>query len=540
MGLTTDTDIYSDNLYNTPFVEIEIELDKQYSNYKLWFSDIDSSVKSECENRRYLLTKLFYTLICYCTIDIEDQYIYQTNGVVIENNIVHRNDFYETINNSGTVEEYNKNPIVIDSDDYTHIIYTTKPDDIYCLNYITNKTGSWVNSEIYSSSYPGELIMFSAMKKDSNDYLHISFSDGTSNVRYATNKTGSWVFTTIATGTGLCYTSIAVDSNDFVHIVYSDISFGLIHVTNESGSWVSDTIDGTEYSGSTMSMMIDSDDYIYISYYDQNINGLRYVTNKTGSWINTLIDSLTGGVLGVCSSITRDSNDNIYISYVDYTNGNLKYATNESGSWDIETIDSVGTNWYAYTSIVVDVYNNPVISYYNHTSHSLKQAKFENSEWILTTIDNSSDVGGYNSVALDSYANIRISYIDTTNKNLKYYEYNPPEIVDLYSLTNYLLIFNDSTTEEFELGSYEEDLTYYYWSIDNIFIEDKVVIGIILRDEDDVSYISISNPEIEIVKDDKLIYYIRISKSIVDPFTTLYFDDGTIAQFDDGTNIELT
>ena len=43
------------------------------------------------------------------------------------------------------------------------------------------------------------------------------------------------------------------------------------------------------------------------------------------------LDSI--GYVGGYSSIAIDSNNKVYISYYDTTNGDLKYATNVSGSW---------------------------------------------------------------------------------------------------------------------------------------------------------------------------------------------------------------
>lgn len=85
IGLFTDSDITSDNEYRTPFLEIEIFLNEEFTvngdvNTYLWYNEINKSVKNDMENIRYVLAKLFYTLLCKVNGKV-GQTVNNVNGV---------------------------------------------------------------------------------------------------------------------------------------------------------------------------------------------------------------------------------------------------------------------------------------------------------------------------------------------------------------------------------------------------------------------------------------------------------------------------
>jgi len=65
VGLTTDAGYFTDNLIRTPFIQIQILLDKLYPDNYLWFQNINTNFKSDVNNIRYILTKVFYQLALY-------------------------------------------------------------------------------------------------------------------------------------------------------------------------------------------------------------------------------------------------------------------------------------------------------------------------------------------------------------------------------------------------------------------------------------------------------------------------------------------
>ena len=83
--------------------------------------------------------------------------------------------------------------------------------------------------------------------------------------------------------------------------------------TNAGGEIPSTIIQSSGVGYQTVSMAIDSNGYLHISYYDETNKNLMYATNEGGSWSTKTVDSRDD--VGVASSIAVDSNDNVHIVY---------------------------------------------------------------------------------------------------------------------------------------------------------------------------------------------------------------------------------
>ncbi|RJQ48256.1 MAG: hypothetical protein C4538_04135 [Nitrospiraceae bacterium] len=227
---------------------------------------------------------------------------------------------------------------------------------------------------------------------------------------------GNWTKVTVdSAGSIYGYTSLVIDSNDKIHISYYDeTNHVLKYATNVSGSWSYSSL-GISCWGAN-SIAVDSSNKIHISCYD---GFLHYVTNSPGYWYNQTIDNSSRPV-GDFNSIAINSLNKVYISYSDAANGDLKYATNASGYWNTYTLDSYGIVG-SDTSIAIDSSNKLHISYHDVANGNLKYATNTSGVWNYQTPDNNSgDVGEYTSIAVDSLKKVHISYYDVTNGNLKY------------------------------------------------------------------------------------------------------------------------
>ena len=102
-----------------------------------------------------------------------------------------------------------------------------------------------------------------------------------------------------------------------------------------------------------------------------NSKHIKYATDISGSWTTTSVDTSTNSVEAV--SLVIDSNDGVHISFVNFSTPNLYYATNALGSWSTTSVD---TNDYVgqYSSIGVDSKNNVHISYYDDQNGVLNYA----------------------------------------------------------------------------------------------------------------------------------------------------------------------
>ena len=133
--------------------------------------------------------------------------------------------------------------IAIDSNDAVHISYRdlTNGD----LKYATCSSGCTTasNWDIVSVDTTGVVGAYTSIAIDSNDALHISYYDDTyDDLKYATCSSGcttasNWDKVSVDT-TGIVgrFTSIAIDSNDDVHISYTDsTNANLKYATCSSG-----------------------------------------------------------------------------------------------------------------------------------------------------------------------------------------------------------------------------------------------------------------------------------------------------------------
>ena len=195
--------------------------------------------------------------------------------------------------------------------------------------------------------------------------MHISYYDNTNdNLNYATCSSGctsgsNWSQVSVDTPGNVIQSSIAIDSNDAIHISYSDVTNGrLKYATCSSGctaegNWSKVRVDtASNVRKSWNSIAIDSNDVVHISYHDTTNGDLKYATCSSGcvhqnNWDKVYVDSV--GDVGEYSSIAIDSYDAVkHISYYDFTNREyLKYATCSSScttanNWNNVSVDETG------------------------------------------------------------------------------------------------------------------------------------------------------------------------------------------------------
>jgi len=319
--------------------------------------------------------------------------------------------------------------VVIDSNNAVHISYYDFSSNK--LQYITNKSGSWVISTLDSSA---DIVGYAtSIALDSNDNVHISYHDETNgDLKYATDSSGAWVLSSIDTvGYVGSFTSIVIDSNGHVHIAYEDsTNTALKYATNSSGAWVTTTVDASGDVGEYLSIDLDSNDAVHISYRDGTNSAVKHATDSSGSWVTSVVDS--SGVGFGFTSLSIDSNDAIHIAYCDDATYVLKYATGSSGSWTLSTLTS-SVVWFA--SLSVDSNDFVHIAYAD--SSGLIHLTDSSGSWVATTADSNTSVGGSSSIVHDSNNGIHISYSDEYNSALKY-AFAPASSVGSWSISRSL------------------------------------------------------------------------------------------------------
>ena len=204
-----------------------------------------------------------------------------------------------SIDTSGGVGYYTS--IAIDSNDVLHISYVDNTNTD--LKYATCSSGcttasNWntVSVDSFGSSIFNKEVR-TDLAIDSNGGVHISYLDHTNkDLKYATCSSGcttasNWNNVSVDTTDDVGYSaSIGIDSNDGLHISYSDkTNNNLKYATcsnacTTASNWNNETVDSSStLTGEYTSIAIDANDVIHISYFDDTINKIRYLAMDSSS-----------------------------------------------------------------------------------------------------------------------------------------------------------------------------------------------------------------------------------------------------------------
>jgi len=283
---------------------------------------------------------------------------------------------------------------------------------------------SWHTEVIDTGSNAGRR---SSIAIDSNDNVHITYTNLAGELKYGLLEGSTWTFTLLEDNTALSYNAIAVseieypDSIGFPQIAYYSSGLGFDYCDYfvfDGSSWVDTTID-TYYAGVDVSIALDGNDNPHVSYLcSSGYLYLRYAHFDGSTWAVSTVDDNPN--VGHYSSIAVESSTGFpHISYYDDDNDDLKHARFNGSSWDIEVVDSNGSVG-RHSSIAIDSNDYPSISYRDVTNQALKYARWNGYSWEISTVDADGEVGRGTSIEIDSSDNPHISYYSNSEDVLKY------------------------------------------------------------------------------------------------------------------------
>ncbi|MCG7841177.1 MAG: fibronectin type III domain-containing protein, partial [Methanomassiliicoccales archaeon] len=165
--------------------------------------------------------------------------------------------------------------------------------------------------------------------------------------------------------------SLAVDSENIVHVVYYR-GGELMHANQMPTGWATESLESTDQLGGGISMFIDDQDQIYVTFYNEVLSLLKYINNVGGQWNPAEVIEAEGNV-GIGSSIMVDDNGDEHIAYVEKTTtGVLKYVEKRNGIWMFQKVDLQGCG--DHISMAMDFQGRAHISYYDSVSKDLRYA----------------------------------------------------------------------------------------------------------------------------------------------------------------------
>ena len=315
---------------------------------------------------------------------------------------------------------HGSNAVGVTSDGNVHIVYYNI--DTNQLRHAEYNGQSWTRSTITTTPNSGVSFSDIQMVVDDNDHIHIAYFHSWKYVVYQVYDGTTWNSSTAASEVNYYGVGLALNSTGSPHIVYTDDGYvcaGLKLATKtESGTWSSTTLDGSSsYVGCYPSIVIDSNDAVYVTYRDHSNGRHNLITDEAGQWDKYQLSNTDNP--GYYTAMDLDSNEDLFITHRN-SNG-LRYAEGAPGSsWSHGEINS---NNVEETSVMLDALDTPHVIYWQSSTDDLMYSSRSNSgTWSTTTVDGiaGDDVGRRNSLTIDDDHQIHVAYADVDNKNLKY------------------------------------------------------------------------------------------------------------------------
>ena len=226
---------------------------------------------------------------------------------------------------------------------------------------------------------------------------------------------GGWSIEVVDAGPNAGYDiSMAMEANGNIHIsYYHDNNDKLMYAKWDGTSWSREVLGDMTIKKYATSIALDSSGNPFISACQKRELKLFYKT--AGVWKNESLEGGVGSYTGCHSSLAIDSQDQVHISYQNVSTFDLKYIHKSGGNWVSELLDSDNTTGKS-TSLALDSSEHPHISYQRTTGGTLRYTKWDGNSWDIETVDDQATAGlHYTSLALDSQDNPHISYFSATN-----------------------------------------------------------------------------------------------------------------------------
>jgi hypothetical protein len=305
-----------------------------------------------------------------------------------------------------------------------HVVSFSPSQNQLRYSFWDHNLKKWFTADLgYSSG-------FCSIVLDSKQRPHVSYPNGTGQVKWAYFDGDSWQVRTAPIQARIIsyYTSITLDSQDNPSISFyeeagaGDYQRRLRIVTWNGKFWAVQTVDGDQGSGKFNSMATDSAGYPEIAYgnVDYKNASLRYARWNGKSWaIEVLEGEGEPGTNMWSVSMVLDKSDVPHIAYTDLRKRVVKYATKMNGKWQFEVVDSLANVSYAdRNGIALDGKGNPYISYYDGGLALLKVAHQKDHKWVTEVVDQGS-VGVTSSLQIYQ-GTMWVTYSDASGDSLMF------------------------------------------------------------------------------------------------------------------------
>lgn len=320
----------------------------------------------------------------------------------------------------GSVGPANRTSLAIDSANRPHIAFQNVETGE--INYAyRDQTGSWSVENLVSYNIKGSFV---ALALDSNDhpvvcYFNLSMSPGSAGLSCAFFEDSGWRHDVVddSSWSG-SYVSISIDSLDRPHLAYVGTERSLVYSWLDGHAW-NKTVIRTRDEGPVqwVSLDLDSNDAPHIattSFLPEH--GLWYYRLNKTKWEKEAIDPSTRP--GAIFSMVLDSSDLPHLVYGDTWEKVPLYVYNDGSVWHFRHVGYEAKSLRG--SFTLDSNQNPHVAYEDYDSWNLRYACVEGGLWKKEVVDAEGLVGFEPYLALDSNSIPSISYLDLTDWVLMY------------------------------------------------------------------------------------------------------------------------
>jgi len=301
--------------------------------------------------------------------------------------------------------------LLVDGDGVDHLAFTTDKYDLW--------HGAFADGDYAEELVSADAQSVPSLAMDGAGVLHAAFlSHDDERLMYANNEAGAWSEEIVYEAPVRFYVqelTLALDGDDRPVIAFQQAAslIGDVLVARwTGGEWSVEAVDTRGDQGDYVSLIVDAQGALHLTYYDSMGDDLRYATDRSGQWATYTVR--WRGSVGWGCDLALDENGDVFIAYLDDTFANdvrLLLAMGGEDDWTVVGLDNAAANQsYSGMPIAADADGTLHLLYQPSSDGGMKYASNRGGQWRSGLVDGYPDAGLHQSVALDDDGYAHVAY----------------------------------------------------------------------------------------------------------------------------------